>query len=67
MMRAAARLDGNESRRQTLEVADHLGTPELPVDYHDLGLVNAVELEDRLGGIHADADGTVHWTLLSFG
>ncbi|WP_175492697.1 hypothetical protein [Methylocapsa palsarum] len=41
-MRAAAGLDGDENRRKPLEVADHLGSPKLTADNHDLLLVNAM-------------------------
>jgi len=63
---AAARLDGDVRWWKLLEVSDHLGSPELATDNHDLVLINAVELEDRLGGIHADADGYVHGPLSSY-
>ena len=46
--------DGDEDRRQSLEVPDHLGLPELSAKHHDLALVDAVELEHRLGRFHAD-------------
>jgi hypothetical protein len=65
MVGAAARLDGHERRQELLEVSDHLGSPELAADNHSLVLINAVELEYRLGGIHTDADGYVHWPLSS--
>jgi hypothetical protein len=48
MMRAAAGLDGDENRWKPLEVADHLGSPELAADNHHLVLVNTVKLENRL-------------------
>ena len=63
---ASHRLDGNERRREFFEVSDHFSSPELATDNHNLVLINAVELEDRLGGIHADADGYVHWPLSSY-
>jgi hypothetical protein len=53
MVRAAARLYGDENRRKPLEVAYHLGSPKLAPDDHHLILINTVKLEHRLGGIHA--------------
>ena len=65
MVRAAARLYGDENRRKPLEVADHLGSPKLAPDNHYLILINTVKLEHRLRGIHADTNGNIHWTFLS--
>jgi hypothetical protein len=48
MVRAAARLYGDENWRKPLEVADHLGSPKLAPDDHHLILINAVKLEYRL-------------------
>ena len=66
MVGAAAQLDGDEHWWELLEVSDHLSSPELAADNHSLVLINAVELKYRLGGIHADADGYVHWPLSSY-
>ena len=56
-MRAPAGPDRHERRRQLLEGADHLGSQNLTTHDHDLVFINAVGLEDRLGSVHADADG----------
>jgi hypothetical protein len=61
MVRAAARLYGDENRGRPLEVADHLGSP----DNHDLILINTVKLEHRLRGIHANTNRNIHQTFLS--
>ncbi|MGY3697458.1 hypothetical protein ACVIGA_007538 [Bradyrhizobium sp. USDA 3240] len=45
MVRAAARLYGDENRRKPLEVADHLGSPKLAPDDHYLIPINTVKLE----------------------
>ena len=66
MMGTAAQLYGNERWWEFFEVSDHLSSPELATDNHNLVLINAVELGHRLGGIHADADGYVHWPLSSY-
>jgi hypothetical protein len=65
MMRAAAGLDGDENRRKPLEVAYHLGSPELAADNHHLVLVNTVKPENRLRSIHTDANRKIHQTFLS--
>ena len=49
MVRAAARLYGDENWRKPLEVADHLGSPKLAPNDHYLILINTVKLEH--GGI----------------
>jgi hypothetical protein len=64
-VRTAARLYGDENWRKPLEVADHLGSPKLAPDDHYLILINTVKLEHRLGSIHADTNGNIHWTFLS--
>jgi hypothetical protein len=60
MVRAAARLYGDENRRKPLEVAYHLGSPKLSPDDYYLILINTVKLEHRLRGIHADTNGNIH-------
>jgi hypothetical protein len=46
MVRAAAGLDGDENRRKPLEVADHLGSPELAADNHHLVLIRPMKVEN---------------------
>jgi hypothetical protein len=54
-----------ENRWKPLEVADHLGSPELAADHHHLVLINTMKLENRLGSVHTDANRKIHQTFLS--
>jgi hypothetical protein len=67
MARAPAGLDGDEDWRKLFEIADYLGPPKLPTDNPTSFSSTPWSWNSRLEVIHADADGNVHWTLLSSG
>jgi len=54
-VRAAARLQGHERRRQLGEEGFHFGPPHVAAQDHLLVMVNAMQREDSLGCVEANA------------
>src|SRR4051794_1040848 len=65
VMRGATGLDGDARGREALEERDHVPAPQLPAQDGSLGGIDAVELEDVLGRVHADAANRVPRTASS--
>src|SRR5215210_3058296 len=59
-MRGATGLNGDARGREALEEGDHVPTPQLPAQDGSFSGIDAVELEDVLGRVHADAANLFH-------
>src|SRR3954447_7587482 len=59
-MRGATDLNGDARGREALEERDHVPAPQLSAQDGSLRGVNAVELEDVFGRVHADATNLLH-------
>src|SRR3954469_17338131 len=60
VMRGATGLDGNARGREALEERDHVPAPQLSAQDGSLRGIDAVELEEVLGRVHADAANLFH-------
>ena len=67
MVGTTAGLDRDKGRRKVLEIADHVGAPELATQNYNLVLIHSVELEHGLSRVHADTHWCDHVALLSTG
>src|SRR5271166_1672945 len=65
MMRSAARLNPDHSRRKFLEECDHLFAPQLPAKNRLVGRIYAVQLKNMFRRIHANSNNLLHDCLLS--
>src|SRR4051794_29704110 len=59
-MRGATGLNGDARGRETFEERDHVPAPQLSAQDGSLRGINAVELEDVFGRVHADATNLLH-------
>lgn len=65
VMRASARLNGDQRRRKSLEISDHLAPPHLAAEHYVFVFMNSVELKHGFRRVHANAHLCVHFALLS--
>src|SRR3954470_6422856 len=59
-MRGATGLDGDARGREAFEERDHVPATQLPAQDGPFGGIDAVELEDVLGRVHANAANLFH-------
>jgi hypothetical protein len=60
MMSSGARLYADQTRRELIEKADNLCPTELPSQNSGPILIDAVDLKNVLGDIHADCGNFLH-------
>src|SRR3954454_18466550 len=60
VMRGATGLDGDARGREAFEERDHVPATQLPAQDGPFGGIDAVELEDVLGRVHANAANLFH-------